>query len=89
MSSDAPNRMIQSVCRSVEGIKRLNDDMESVFEEFGMTETQKEAFRECRPFRMVESGAHPLLTMHFMFATNPQMSAMMSILEYPELFEDD
>ena len=89
MSDQAANNMIQALCRSIEGVKRLNEDMEAVFDEFGMTDDQKEAFRECRPFQMVESGAHPLLTMHFMFATNPQMSAIMSIKEYPELFEDD
>lgn len=84
-----PNRMIQSLCRSPEGIARLNADRESVFDEYSLNETEKAALRSADTMSMVSQGkVHPILVMHYLIATSPQAAASMSIREYPGIFED-
>ena len=83
MSSDAANNLITALCRSPEGVARLVKDPETAFEDFDLPEAQKEALREQAPIGMVESGVHPLLAAHYMFAFNPEMLQIMSIAEFP------
>jgi 2'-aminobiphenyl-2,3-diol 1,2-dioxygenase small subunit len=82
------NNLIQTMCRRPETMARLNAEPEKVFEEFGLSETEKQALRSIDPGQMAGIGAHPILQMHYMMARNPGMAQQMSIAAYPELLED-
>ena len=79
MTIGAANQMIQELCRSTDGIKKLTSDLEAAFAEFDLSEDEKSALRDQAPFQMTKAGIHPLLCMHYLFALNRRMSAMMSI----------
>ncbi len=79
------NNLIQNMCRTPQNIARLNTHMETVFDEFGLSDTEKQALRSVDPALMAALGTHPILQMHYMMARNPMMTQTMSITGYPEL----
>ena len=83
------NRLIQSVCRRPETIARLNEAPEKVFDEFGLSEEERRAFREGSVEAMGGAGVHPILQMHWLMARNPEVMRMMSILDYEGLAEEE
>ena len=82
------NHFVQSLCRRPDTIARLNEDPERAFEEFGLTEEERGAFREGSLEAMGRVGVHPLLQMQWMLARNPQIAQAMSILDHEGLEED-
>ena len=86
--SGRANRMIEDMCRRPETIERLNADPEKVFEEYRLSEEEKQALRAGDPASLGRVGIHPLLQMHYGMARRPEMAHSMSIAEYPDLLED-
>lgn len=89
MAAQRGNQLIQDMCRRPEAIARLNADPERVFAEFGLTEEERAALRQCDPMSMGRVGIHPILQMHYIMARNPQVMERMSIQEYDGLVEED
>lgn len=90
MSATRVNRLIQDLCRDPDNMARLRADPEACFDEFGLDDAEKAALRSGDPMRVVaETGAHPILAIHYLFAINPGAMAQMSIRHYPELLTDD
>lgn len=85
-------KMIQDTCRFEDGIARLRDNPEAVFDEYGLTEEERRAFRSDPPFSMPlmgKIGLHPLLRLHYGLATSDKIVSDMSIRRYPDLLESD
>ncbi len=90
MQLNNPNRLIQALCRSPEGIARLTEDCEAVFNEYELTDTEKEAMRSSDTLTLVSKGdVHPMLAMHYLIATNPKAAESMTIREYPGIKEEE
>ena len=89
MASYHVNDLIQRMCRRPDTIARLNEDPEKVFDEFGLSEEERRAFREGSVEAMGRVGVHPILQMHWMMARNPEIMQQMSILDYEGLVEED
>ena len=53
------NRMIFEVRRDMRLFQRFRQDMEGVFEEYGLSETEKAAFRDIDIRRLAALGVHP------------------------------
>ena len=53
------NRLIFEVRRDMRLFQRFRQDMETVFDEYGLSETEKEAFRKVDIRRLAELGVHP------------------------------
>ncbi|MCY4546927.1 MAG: hypothetical protein OXC28_01050 [Defluviicoccus sp.] len=53
------NRMIFEVRRDMRLFHRFRQDMEGVFEEYGLSETEKAAFRDIDIRRLAALGVHP------------------------------
>ena len=80
--------MIQDMCRTPDGIARLQAEPEVVFAEYQLGDTEKAALRSGDPMTIVaEANAHPLLVMHYLFVIQPRMVEQMSIRGYPDLLE--
>lgn len=83
------NRMIQHTCKRPETIARLNADPDAVFDAFGLDEDERQALREGSPAAMGRIGVHPILQMHWVMARRPEITQMMSILDYEGLAGED
>ena len=53
------NHMIFEVRRDMRLFQRFRQDMEAVFEEYGLSETEKQAFRDVDIRKLAELGVHP------------------------------
>ena len=53
------NHMIFEVRRDMGLFQRFRQDMETVFEEYGLSETEKRAFRDVDIRKLAELGVHP------------------------------
>ena len=90
MQLNNPNRLIQDMCRTQEGISKLNRDVEAVFIDYNLTETEKEALRSGDTFTFVNKAkVHPILAMHYLLATRPEAAENMSIKEYSGITGED
>ncbi|MGH7805562.1 MAG: subunit of meta cleavage enzyme [Candidatus Binatia bacterium] len=85
MSDYRVNRLIQQVCHFPDKIAELNAAPERVFDEYGLSEEERAAFREGSLEAMGKVGVHPILQMHWMMARNPEVMRMMSILDHEGL----
>ena len=85
-------RLVQDMCRTEDGIARLRDEPEQVFDEYGLTPSERKAFRKSPPLSMpllAQAGLHPLLRLHVGLATSDKILSDMSIRRYPDLLELD
>lgn len=81
--------MIQALCRSPEGIAKLNSECDAVFSEYNLTQAEKKALLSGNTLCMVQDAkVHPILAMHYLIASNPDAADSMSIKEYPGLTEE-
>lgn len=53
------NRMIFELRRDMALFRRFRQNMEPAFEEYGLSETEKEAFRNIDIRKLAELGVHP------------------------------
>ena len=89
MSAERINHLIQDYCRDPDKMALLRADPESYFDAYGLDDKEKTALRSGDPMRVVaETGAHPILAIHYTFTMNPDAMAQMSVRHYPELLED-
>lgn len=82
------NRFVQRMCRDPQSIARLNGDLERAFEDFGLDEEERQAFRRGTAEAMGRIGVHPILQMHWLMARTPGLTERMSIAQYPGLTDD-
>ena len=54
------NRLIFEVRRDMRLFQRFRQDMETVFDEYGLSETEKDAFRNVDIRKLAELGVHPI-----------------------------
>ena len=84
------NMMIQDLCRTPEGMARLQSEPDKVFEEYELRDSEKAALRSGDPMTVVaEANVHPILAMHYLFVFQPQVVEQMSIRGYPDLLEGE
>ena len=63
-------------------LDRLRSAPDSVYDAYGLTKAERDAFSVASPSALASIGVHPILQMHLMLATNPQMAEMISIKAY-------
>jgi hypothetical protein len=81
--------MIQDMCATPATMARLGRETERVFDEYGLSEAERAALRTGDALTMVtQCNVHPILAFHYLFATRPEVTAMMSLSGYPHLMED-
>lgn len=83
-ASYATHRLIQSLCRSPELARRLCNEPDALFAEFGIDEREARALRTLSPQGLAEIGVHPILQIHFMMAVSPAFGDRMRVTAFAD-----
>ncbi|MDR3468580.1 MAG: hypothetical protein P4M07_21835 [Xanthobacteraceae bacterium] len=76
------NQLIQNLFREPGLLDRLKSDPASVYDAYGLTAAEREAFSDAGHLALASVGVHPILQMHLMLVSNPQMAEMISVKSY-------
>ena len=85
-------RLVQDNLRTPEGIARLRDAPEALFDEYGLTEAERKPFRKSMPLSMpmyAEAGLPPMLRLHVALATDKKIMRDMTVRNHKHLLEID
>ena len=88
MASYATHRLIQSLCRAPDLARRLREDSDSVFAEFGISGVEAQALRSFSPQGLAEIGVHPILQIHFMMAVSTEFGDRMRVTGFADRIKE-
>lgn len=88
MATYAVHRLIQSLCRRDDLVRRLKSEPEAVFSEFSIGETERAALRNPNPETLGAIGVHPILQVHVMLALDPGFGARVNLGPYAERLKE-
>lgn len=63
-------------------LDRLKSEPDAVYNAYGLTAAERDAFSVASPSALASLDVHPILQMHLMLARNPQMAEMISVKAY-------
>ena len=63
-------------------LDRLKSEPDAVYDAYGLTVVERDAFSAASPSALASLDVHPILQMHLMLARNPQMAEMISVKAY-------
>jgi Aromatic-ring-opening dioxygenase LigAB, LigA subunit len=83
----AVHRLIQALGRDASVQQRFGADRAAVFEEFGVTPEEASALAEGSIAALARIGVHPILRMHWLLMSQPDLASQMSVAEYLPKFD--
>jgi Aromatic-ring-opening dioxygenase LigAB, LigA subunit len=82
----AAHRLIQALGRDGAVQQRFAADPGAVFAEFGLAPDEVAALEEGSIGALARIGVHPILRMHWLMMSQPQLAEHMSVAEYLPTF---
>ena len=82
MSSYAVNRLVQELFRQPGLLERFRDRRGEVYDEYGLDPAQRAGLDEGTPPALAAAGVHPILQMHFLLASNPDVARLITVDAY-------
>lgn len=82
MSSYSVNRLVQDLFRQPGLLDRFRDERAKVYEEYGLNEAQRAGLDEGTPSALASAGVHPILQMHYLLASNPEVARLITVNAY-------
>jgi hypothetical protein len=76
------HQLIQNLFKVPGLLDRLRSAPDAVYDAYGLTAAERNAFSVASPSALASLGVHPILQMHLMLARNPQMAEMISVKAY-------
>lgn len=76
------HKMIQDLSRQPGLMERFQADRQGVLAEYGFTEAEKAALTEASPPALASIGVYPVLQMHYLLFSNPDMAGHVSMRDY-------
>jgi hypothetical protein len=76
------HQLIQNLFKEPGLLDRMKSAPDSVYDAYDLTRAEREAFSLASPSALASIGVHPILQMHLMLASNPQMAEMISVKPY-------
>lgn len=76
------HQLIQNLLKEPGLLDRLKSEPNSVYDAYGLTNAERDALSAASPAALASIGVHPILQMHLMLASNPQMAEMISVKAY-------
>jgi 2'-aminobiphenyl-2,3-diol 1,2-dioxygenase, small subunit len=76
------HKMIQDLSHRPGLMERFQADRQGVLAEYGLTEAEKAALTEASPPALASIGVHPVLQMHYLLFSNPDMASHLSMRGY-------
>jgi hypothetical protein len=82
MSSACVNGLIGRLFSEQGLLQRFHADREALFKEAGLSEQECAALREGSPVALERVGVHPILRMHYLMATHPELAENIGIRDF-------
>ncbi len=82
MSSYAVNRLVQELFRQPGLLQRFRERRSEVYDEYGLDAEQRAGLDEGSPPALTAAGVHPILQMHYLLASNPDVARLISVDAY-------
>ena len=76
------HKMIQDLSHQAGLMERFQADRQKVFAEYELTEEERAALTEASPPALASIGVHPILQMHYLLFSNPDMASHVSMRDY-------
>lgn len=82
MSSYAVNRLVQELFRQPGLLERFRDRRTEVYDEYGLDAAQRAGLDDGTPPALAAAGVHPILQMHYLLASNPEVARLITVDAY-------
>jgi len=82
MGRYAVNRLVQDLFRQPGLLDRFRDQRATVYEEYGLNAEERAGLDEGSPPALTAAGVHPILQMHFLLASNPEVAKLITVQAY-------
>jgi len=82
MSRYQVHKMIQDLTHQPGLMERFQADRRGVLLDYGLTEAETAALTEATPPALASIGVHPVLQMHYLLFSNPDMASHVSMRDY-------
>jgi 2'-aminobiphenyl-2,3-diol 1,2-dioxygenase small subunit len=82
MSSYAVNRLIQELFKQPGLLARFRDRRAEVYDVYGLDAVQRAGLDEGTPPALAAAGVHPILQMHYLLASNPDVARLITVDAY-------
>jgi 2'-aminobiphenyl-2,3-diol 1,2-dioxygenase small subunit len=76
------NRLVQDLFRQPGLLDRFRGERAAVYEEYGLNAAERAALDEGTPPALAAAGVHPILQMHYLLATNPDVAKLITVNAY-------
>jgi len=83
------HRLIQNLTKVPGLLDRLITETQAVFDEYGLTDQERQALTEASPPALASIDVHPMLQLLYLIARNPGMATQVSIRDYHALFNKE
>ncbi len=78
----AVNRLVQDLFRQPGLLERFRGERAQVYDEYGLDAAARAALDEGTPPALAAAGVHPILQMHYLLASNPDVAKLISVQAY-------
>lgn len=82
MMSYSVNRLVQELFRRPGLLERFRDARTEVYDEYGLDDSQRAALDDGSPPVLAAAGVHPILQMHYLLASNPDVARLITVDSY-------
>ncbi|MGE0874055.1 MAG: hypothetical protein AB7O31_05215 [Burkholderiales bacterium] len=82
MARYAVNRLVQELYRRPGLLERFRAERQAVYEEYGLDAAERAALDEGTPPALTAAGVHPILQMHYLLASNPEVAKLITVNAY-------
>nr|BAH60855.1 small subunit of meta-cleavage enzyme [carbazole-degrading bacterium OC11S] len=91
MTNRAPGatRLIEGLFREPGLMEALQKDPETVYDDYGLTDAEKDALRDGSFTALGNIGVHPVLRMHYQMVLNPDMANHVTIRDFLTRLEEE
>ena len=76
------NRLVQELFRQPGLLERFRSRRSEVYDEYGLDPVQRAGLDDGTPPALTAVGVHPILQMHFLLASNPDVARLITVDAY-------
>jgi len=82
MGRYAVNRLVQELFRQPGLLERLRERRAEVYDAYGLDPAERAALDAGTPPALASVGLHPILQMHYLLASNPDVAKLITVEAY-------
>jgi 2'-aminobiphenyl-2,3-diol 1,2-dioxygenase small subunit len=83
------NRLVQELFRQPDLVKRFRERRAEVYEAYGLNAAERAALDAGTPPALASVGLHPILQMHYLLASNPDVAKLITVEAYRDTMGGD